>query len=828
MRRDSPRPVPTSTYRVQLTPEQDFATLGRLAGHLARLGVSHAYLSPILGSAPGSQHGYDVIDHSQVNGELGGEDALRAAATRLGEAGVHLLVDLVPNHMALTTPEYRNAALWGALLAGAESPYARWFDVDWDLERPLLMPVLGQRIDECLDAGEITFEPSGGPAGEPVVRYYEHVLPVRAGTEDLPLEELLGAQHYRLAYWRTADEELNYRRFFDVDTLLAIRVEDPQVFAETHAVPLRLVRDGVVSGLRIDHPDGLADPVEYLDRLAHETGDAWVVVEKILVGDEQLPRDWPCDGTTGYDALWRIGALFVDPAGEPVLRGSFAEFTGVADGWDQTVEQAKREVMSGQLVAEIDRLARVAYEICQEEVRLRDHSLRGLVAAVQELLAAFPVYRAYVRPGQPAGDDAVAVLEQAVHDALQVHPSLSSEIKLVRDMALGKLGRSARKDEFCRRFQQTCGPVIAKGVEDTAGYRWFPLSGLAEVGAEPDRFGLSVGEFCEWAESRRQAWPHTLNTLSTHDTKRSEDIRARLAVLAEMPGEWATSVRAWRDLAGTIYPPVAGDDGGPEAVPASDPTGRLDWLAWQTLVGAWPIDADRLGDYLVKAAREAKLETTWTLPNEQAETYFTDFATHVTTDEAIRGSVQQFVERLHPAFVANVLGQRAVQLVMPGVPDVYQGCEVVSLQLVDPDNRRTVDQEALDAALTRGLDGDVDPTGDLDAAKARLTALGLLLRRDHPEWLGSEAALRSLATAGTAADHAVAMARGDSVVLVATRFALRLAAAGGWRDTTVQIPTGRWRCVLTDRELVSDATPQSVGELLADWPVTLLVREDGE
>ncbi len=726
MRRDSLQPLPTATYRFQLTAEQGFAELAALGDHLADLGISHVYLSPILRSAKGSQHGYDVIDHRLVDPELGGEDGLRAAAAALRTRGIHVLLDLVPNHMALTTPEYLNRALWGALREGAESPYAQWFDVDWERERPLLMPILGRRIDECLDAEEITVDATGGPDEEPVVRYYEHVLPIRTGTEGLPLEELLGSQHYRLAYWRTADEELNYRRFFDVDTLLAIRVEEPAVFDATHEVPLRLIADGVVSGLRIDHPDGLADPGGYLKRLSAASSGTWVVVEKILVGEEELPADWDCDGTTGYEALARVGALFVDPAGEPVLRGSFSEITGVADSWHETVEQAKRDVMRGLLVAEVDRLARVAYEICQSEVRLRDHSLRGLRDGLRELLVALPVYRVYVRPGVPADSQAHALLGAAALRAIEARPERSSEILLVRDMALGRLGRSSSKDEFCRRFQQTCGPVIAKGVEDTAGYRWFPLTSLSEVGAEPDQFGLSVDDFRSWADHRRDEVPFTLNALSTHDTKRSEDVRARLAVLAEVPGEWATAMRAWRDMTGPIWP---------EASDPSAGTDRWDWLAWQTLVGAWPIDHDRLGSYLVKAAREAKLDTSWLAPDDEVEARLREFARTITENTDIVASVSQFVDRLHPAFVANVLGQRAVQLITPGIPDTYQGCEVVSLQLVDPDNRKALDVQVVRDALRRAQDQHIDPLADLDAAKARLTQQVLRDRRDRSDRL---------------------------------------------------------------------------------------------
>ena len=550
---------------------------------------------------------------------------------------------------------------------------------------------------------------------------------MRPGTEDLDLVDLLDRQHYRLAHWRLGNEELNYRRFFDVDALVAVRVEDDAVFDATHRLLLQLVRDGVVDGLRIDHPDGLADPSGYLRRVAVATGGAWVVVEKVLVGDESLCADWQCAGTTGYDALRRIGALFVDPAGAPALRAAFTGLAGAEQGWDDVVERARRDVLGTLLVAEVERLVRVAQQVCHGDVRLRDSSRRGLSEAITELLVAVPVYRAYVVPGVEADAEAEGILSAAAARAVQRRPDRAAEVALVRDLALGRLGRGPAKDEFCLRFQQTTGPAIAKGVEDTAAYRWHPLAALCEVGGEPDEFGLAGEQFHRWAERRRASWPHALSATSTHDTKRSEDVRARLAVLSEIPHEWLTAVRAWQARLGTVGAAT-------EAAVGVDE--RLEWLAWQTLVGAWPIDAERLAGYLRKAAREARLHTSWSWPNDAYEAAVAGFVAQVCADDAVLGEVGRFVERLHAGFVANVLGQRLVQLAAVGVPDIYQGCEVVNLRLVDPDNRSPVAHAAVTAALARGLAGAPDPYTDLDAAKARLTATGLRLRRDRPALLG--------------------------------------------------------------------------------------------
>ncbi len=808
--------VPTSTYRVQLTADRGFPALGERAEYLSALGVGHVYLSPILQATPGSTHGYDVVDHGHVNYELGGEPELLRAAERLDEHGMGLVVDVVPNHMALPVPEHLNAAFWSVLRDGADSPVSSWFDIDWSTAQPVVLPVLGQRIGDCLDAGEIVLEKQGGPDGRPVLRYYDHVFPVRDGTEDMELEELLGAQNYRLAYWRIADEELNYRRFFDVDTLLGFRVEEPEVFESSHSLLVRLVRDGIVSGLRIDHPDGLADPRSYLRQLSAATHGAWVVVEKIVEGDEDLPADWECAGTTGYEALQRIGGLFVDPSGAPALKAALQRMAPPGDPasleWEAAAELSRRDVLRRALYPEVDRLAVIAHEICQAQVRLRDFSHRGLYEALVELLVAIPVYRAYVVPGEPAPAESVAVLEETSERAVAALPAREPEIALLRDLALGRLGRGPREDEFCVRFQQTTGPAVAKGVEDTAFYRWFPLAALDEVGGQPDRFGFAPEEFHDWAARRQLRWPNALTTLSTHDTKRSEDVRARLMVLSEVPDLFVDTILEWHSGSGGL------------TTLEGQPDGATAWLLWQTLVGAWPVGADRLGDYLVKAMREAKVRTSWRTPDEQYEEHLVASVRGLLADPSSVDLVRGLVDALHPGFVANLLGQRAIQLLMPGVPDIYQGCETVSLRLVDPDNRVAPDDARLAALLDSALRVVPDPYDDPEAAKMRLTALGLQLRRDHPEWFGSAGSYDPLEFDGPLADHAVGISRGGEVAVTATRLALRLASGGGWDDmTTTTLPSGTWRDVLTGVEHVGGAGV-SMAALHATWPVTLLVR----
>ncbi|MGH8970482.1 MAG: malto-oligosyltrehalose synthase [Actinomycetes bacterium] len=791
--------VPASTYRLQLRPGFGFAAAADVLDYLDVLGVSHIYLSPVLQAAPGSTHGYDVVDHDRLSDDLGGAEAFHRLAAAVAERDLGIVVDVVPNHMAVPTPAFLNAALWSVLRDGPTSPYAPWFDVDWAAqERAILMPVLGRRIGECLRDGEITIEEYDG---EHRLRYHDHVFPVRPGTAGLPLDELLDRQFYRLAHWRVGDEELNYRRFFDIDTLVGVRVEDERVFAETHAVLLALVAEGQVQGLRIDHPDGLADPRGYVMRLFGATG-AWIVVEKILEGDEELPADWPCAGTTGYDALLRAGGLFVDAAGGPTLSRLYAELTGEPAGFEIVVEAAKRWVVEHGLHAEVHRLVEVAAAICQEHLELRDHTRRALREALVEILVAFPVYRAYVVPGEPVSAEAAGTIDRAVTVArTRLTEDRQDTAVLVGRLARGDFGRGTHRDEFVVRFQQTCGPVMAKGVEDTAFYRWFRLTALNDVGGDPRHLGVRPDEFHEFAAGLHASWPLTMTTLSTHDTKRSEDLRARLFALSELPDEWGGRVVAWR-AATSAYRPDELD-------------ANTEYLLWQTLVGAWPLDGGRLTAYLEKATREAKRFTTWTEPDEAYDAAVRAFAESVVSDVALMADVAAFVGRLAPAFRVNVLGQKLVQLTMPGVPDTYQGCDLVDLSLVDPDNRRPVDYAARRERLER-LDGGAAPRG-LDDEKLLVVSRALRLRREHPSWFGKSGGYTPVATSSP---HAVAFARGDAVT-VATRLSIGLEQAGGWLDHTVDLAPGEWRDLLTGATNRGGVVP--LRELLSALPVALLV-----
>jgi (1->4)-alpha-D-glucan 1-alpha-D-glucosylmutase len=806
-RRDTPaaRPAsqaraPVSTYRLQLQPGFGFAAAAAAADYLAGLGVTDVYLSPILQATPGSTHGYDVVDHSRVSEDLGGEAAFRDMVARFRALGLGVIVDIVPNHMAVPVPESLNQPLWSVLRDGTGSPFSGWFDVDWAAQDGrLLMPVLGGPLSENL--GDLKPDTSGA---EPVLRYFGHEFPVRPGTEALPLARLLEAQHYRLADWHLAATELNWRRFFDISSLIAVRVEDPAVFEATHEVILRLVDEGLIDGLRVDHPDGLADPRGYLRRLADRTGGLWVSTEKILSGPERLPADWPCAGTTGYDALGVIGGLFLDSAGAAPLAAAYEGFTAGPARFAGVAEAAKREEAGQALAAEVSRLSRLAGQAGHP-------GLDGLSAAdravlLTELLTAMPVYRAYVVPGEPAPAVSAAVVDRAAGIARPRLPErLHAALDALMDLVLGRAG--GRHDRLIVMFQQVCGPVMAKGVEDTAFYRWSRLVALNEVGGDPDSFGTSPEEFHAFAARLARDWPASMTTLSTHDTKRQEDVRARLAVLAEIPQDWAAAVTGWHERAAAL-------DG------AAAPEPDTEYLMWQTLAGAWPLDSERLTGYLRKAMREAKGRTSWTEPDPEYESQVLTFAELVLDDDELTGQVGRFVAGLDGDARANALGAKLVQLTMPGVADTYQGCELAGLRLVDPDNRAPA-SFARRRNLLAAVDAGAPPAG-LDGEKLLVTAVALRLRREHPDWFAGSYA--PLAAEGPAARHAVGFARGGHAVTVATRLPAGLRQRGGWAGTALPLPhAGPWRDLLTGayhagaRPLLSD--------LLQRHPVVLLVPQ---
>ncbi|MER6064021.1 malto-oligosyltrehalose synthase [Streptomyces sp. NPDC001792] len=778
--------VPTATYRLQLQPAFPFAAAAAAVPYLASLGVSHLHLSPVLEAVPGSPHGYDVVDHARVREELGGEEGLRSLARTAREHGLGLVADIVPNHMAMA-PRH-NHALWEVLREGPDSPYARWFDIDWEAQGGrVLLPVLGGPVGSQLEHLV---------ADGDVLRYHEHAFPLREGTHDLPLPELLDAQWYRPVWWRLARTELNYRRFFSISELIGLRVEDPEVFDATHAKILQLLREGVIDGLRVDHPDGLADPDGYLARLHEATGGRWTVVEKILADGERLPASWPVAGTTGYDALRQVDGLFTDQTGAYELLGRYRAFaapqTDRGGNWDATARRAAYKVLTHELAAETDRLTRVATRLCASspDLGLRDRAPWALRTAVEELLVRMRVYRPYA-----SGDAAAVVTEEAAEEARLafVVPEEAEAVGIVRRLLVEPPGDASAPDhadrvEFRTRFAQTASALRAKSVEDTAFYRYVPLLSATEVGGDPGRPGVSPEDFHAYCARVQRDWPVTGTVVSTHDTKRSADVRAALAVLTECPGRWA-------ELLAEVNRPEEG---------VGVPDGQLAWAAWQTVFGLGPAEEERVQRALLKHVREAGMYTSWT---EQEPPYEEAVAAFVAAGPCGPPGerVAAFRKALEPHIRANVLGTALVHLTMPGVPDVYQGTEGECRSLVDPDNRRPV-------AFPPQVPGEKDA----------VTAAALRLRARRPGAFGAAASYEPLTAEGPAAGHCVAFSRSGEVVTAVTRLSLRLAEAGGWRETRLALPPGRWADVLApEREFTGDAR---VADLFDRLPVVLLER----
>jgi (1->4)-alpha-D-glucan 1-alpha-D-glucosylmutase len=806
--------VPSATYRIQVQPGFTFAQAAAAAPYLARLGVSHLHLSPVLEAVPGSGHGYDVVDHTRVRAELGGEQGLRDLSRTAREHGMGLVLDIVPNHMAVPAPEYLNGPLWAVLRDGPASAFADWFDIDWAaLGGKVLLPVLGEPLPDAMGALSVVRDKA---AGGRVLRYYDHRFPLRPGTESLPMPQLLESQAYRLAYWRTARTDLNYRRFFTISDLIAVRVERPGVFEATHATVLRLLRDGVADGLRVDHPDGLADPAGYLRRLAEASGGRWTVVEKILQRDEPLPAGWACAGTTGYDALDRIDGLFTDPAGAAELDAFHRAYTRAEDDrggrWAPTVRRAAHRVVTVDLAAEVARLRRAAERVRAGLPGAGPYPPDVMDDAIREVLVRVPVYRPYVPPGGPAGAADEAMLERAALGAGRVlGQQPGGAVDFVRDLALGRCA-GADADDFTVRFAQVASALHAKSVEDTAFYRYTPLLSLCEVGRDPGRPATSPADFHAYCATVLRERPATGTVLSTHDTKRSADLRLRLAVLSEMPEAWQEWLGAREVREAELDCPPA-------------PNGQVRYTAYQTGVGLGFCHPDRLVPAVLKAVREAGLYTTWTEQDEGYEKAVAEFVEHGPCGVQVY-EVGEFAALLRPYATANSLGAALLHLTMPGVPDVYQGTEFPVHTLVDPDNRAPMTGMSGDvqrfgvAGTLDGLLAGQPPRGP-EEAKLRLTAVALRLRRDHPQWFGPAGAYDPLAADGPAADHCVAFLRGGSALTAVTRLSRRLEQAGGWRDTVLPLPPGTWRSRL------GTGTYQGrvpLAELFADSPVALLTR----
>jgi len=869
-----------ATYRVQLVADFGFDRVAEVADYLAALGVSHLYTSPYLQAAPNSTHGYDVVDHSRLSAELGGAEGHARMVAALRAAGMGHLIDTVPNHMSIATRD--NRWWWDVLENGLSSSYAQFFDIEWEtpearLRNTLLLPVLADQYGRALERGEIQLRRDGSNF---TVHYKEHQFPVdprslatlvqtaatfyksdrlsfvadtfellplatdtdprsaerrrrdqRVATDLLDqllgtepdavaaidravdrfnhdpdaLDRLLDQQNYRLAWWQASERDLGYRRFFDVNTLVGLRVEVPQVFEETHRLILELLRSGAADGLRVDHVDGMQDPDAYLQRL-HETGRCYTVVEKILAARECLPESWPVAGTTGYDFLNLAGGLFIDPAAEAPLTQFYATFTGITDSYATVAYEKRLLVLREGLGSDVNRLAELMLRICERHRRHRDYTRHLVTEGLRELLASFPVYRTYIRPNQEDVREADRrTIDAGVAEAKRHRPDIDAELfDFLR--AILTLGvRGELESALVRRFQQLSTAVMAKGVEDTAFYCYNRFAALNEVGGDPARFGISPQEFHDRMSDVQAHHPGTMLATATHDTKRGEDVRARLAVITECPGGWVTAVQQWAEHN--------------EQHRTGDlPDRNTEYLYYQTLVGAWPIAAERALAYMQKATREAKTHTSWTSPQENFETALKRFVERTLADPEFTASIKQFVDAIvGPGRVVS-LAQTLLKLTAPGIPDIYQGTELWSLTLVDPDNRRPVD-----FALRRRLLEEVrtsTPEQVLARADEGIPKLWLI-HRALPARPQDEDDYRPLAAEGAQAERVVAFARGERLVTIVPRLTRSL--RDGWGDTTLALPDGGapWRNLLTGE---THGGREPLATLLARFPVALLVR----
>ncbi len=959
--------VPRGTYRLQFHRDFTFADGEALVPYLDALGVSHCYASPCLQARPGSTHGYDIIDHTTVNTELGGDDGFARFADALVERGMGQVMDMVPNHMGVMGGD--NGWWLDVLENGRASPWAAFFDIDWSplkegLRDKVLLPVLGDRYGAVLENGELTLSFDGG-GGSFCVRYYEHVFPVdpaeyprilaheghrleeRLGAGDprlrefqslvtafgnLPprsaddsaamterrrdkelhkatlarlagdadiaryleenleafndpgrpdvLHQLLEHQAWRLAWWRVATDEINYRRFFDINELAGLRMERPEVFEATHGRIMALIGEGRVHGLRIDHPDGLYDPVAYFERLQERVsapvpaagdpasdGEAevparplYLLVEKILAGHERLRGDWAVHGTTGYDFTNLVNGVFVDAAAEDPMDRTYHEFMDRRGSLDEMIYQTKQLIMRTSLASELNVLSQQLSRIAELERHTRDYTLISLHQALSGIVACFPVYRTYVRPGVVAEEDRRYV-DWAVNVAKKRSTAADTSVfDFVRDVLLTDIAEGRGDDyrrrvtTFAMRFQQYTGPVMAKGLEDTAFYRYHRLVSLNEVGGEPGRFGTSVAAFHHQNQERARLWPHAMLATATHDSKRGEDVRARIDVLSEVPDEWRTRVGRWSRLNRDRKREV---DGRPA------PSANDEYLLYQTLVGTWPLTPpdetqlselrERVRGYMDKAIKEAKVHTSWVNADEDYEAATAAFVDALLSDperNAFLADFGAFLETLGRSGLVNGLAQALLKLTAPGVPDIYQGTELWDLSLVDPDNRRPVDYPLRNRQLEalQGLAGEAgaDLAGlagrlvaDLEDGRAKLylTWRALELRRDRPA-LFRDGDYEPLAVAGRHADHLCAFARhhqGARAVTVVPRLVHRLAGgavplgAAAWEDTRVAVPAGTWDDRLSGRRLTAGSADGrlwlAAAELFEHFPVALLARD---
>jgi len=805
--------IPVSTYRVQFNRDFRFVDALLLLDYLQELGVTDLYASPILKARGGSTHGYDVVDPTKINPEFGTIEEFNELCRELHSRGMGLLLDIVPNHMAASL---ENPWWFDVLEKGPESPYAEFFDVNWESKK-VLLPILGRPYGEALENKELVLRIENG---RPVLQYYEQKLPIAAGAENLnteTIESIIGRQHYRLAHWRKAADAINYRRFFDISDLVGLRTDRDDVFEATHAYVLNLVEEGKVSGLRIDHIDGLLDPKAYLDRLPN----MYVVVEKILAGDERLPCDWRAHGTTGYDFTNFVNGAFIDREGFHKLEKTHAKFTGLSKTFTDVFRERNRQVMKELFAGEVNALLDRLRQLAEDDRHARDLPVEELREALVGATACLPVYRTYIRDYQISEADR-AHIEDAITGAGS-GPALDffRSVLLLEPAWYLHQSKPAYLD-FVMRWQQFTGPVMAKGLEDTAFYVHNPLVSVNEVGGHPNgpEIYFGVEEFHRRNLDRHTHWRHTMNASSTHDTKRSEDVRARINVLSELPDEWAKTLRRWKRMNPADTAPDANEQ----------------ILIYQTLLGAWPIEPDRLKQYVTKALREGKTHTSWIDINEEYERGVLAFVDGLYEHEAFRKDFARLHRKVAYFGALSSLSQLVLKIASPGVPDIYRGTEMWDFSLSDPDNRRAVDFTSR-VQLLGDLQKRANPKSLLKTladGRLKMYVIWKLLsfRRTHAD-LFSQGDYIPLRVEGDRSSHIIAFLRrlhDDCCLVVVPRLCASLTRAGSppigdavWGNTRVELPSevpSQWTNVLTGE----DQSSGLVAQMLRTLPVGVLSK----
>jgi (1->4)-alpha-D-glucan 1-alpha-D-glucosylmutase len=876
--------VPSATYRLQLHKGFTFDDASAVADYLRALGVSHVYSSPYLQAAPNSMHGYDVVDHRRVNEELGGAPAHERFCRRLGEVGLGQVLDIVPNHMSLGDENrYWHDVLENGHNSRYDSFFdIDWNPNEERLRDKVLVPILDDQYGRVLNRGGIVVERQGSTffvkaAGQTLPVAPESLAPVLSRAAEyarsdalnflaenygrLPvtefsdrrtilarhrdkivlqnlldrlcredshvctsidravrelnenidaLDDFLQQQHFRIAYWKTADQQLGYRRFFDVNTLIGLRVEREYVFEETHALILKWLEEGTLDGVRVDHPDGLRDPLEYFRRLRDRAPDAWIIGEKILEPGEWLRADWPIEGTSGYDFMNTALGVLVKPDGIEKLGEYYAEFTGDTTPYPVVAHDKKMNVAQEALGSDVNRLASLFVEICEASRDQRDYTRAEIRRAIREVAACFAIYRTYVVPDRnEITEEDIRVIERATRCAKDNRQDIDGLLfDFMRDVLTLKV-RGEKQREFVYRFQQFTSPVMAKGVEDTAFYCSNRLVAMNEVGGDPDCDGFSLEYFHTYNEAMQRTFPQTMTTLSTHDTKRADDVRARLIVLSEIPDEFNALAEHW-SRRNARYTSSGVIDRGTE------------WFLYQTLIGAWPVSADRLRNYMEKAMREAKVRTSWVANNAEYEQALRQFVDSLLGDGSFVAELEEFVAKVSPAGRINSLAQTLMKCTSPGVPDLYQGGELWDHSLVDPDNRRPVDYELRRRLLNEMRSLTVDQVmGRMDEGLPKMWVIhhALWLRRERSRCFSPGGTYSGCPARGPEAQRVIAYLRGGEVLVVVPRWSHSRAS---WSGTTLELPPGRWTDCLSGRRFEG---VQELENLFKSFPVSLLALE---